>query len=78
MDFNLQVLDEEEVEESVSEDQADPEVFYDIPSSVPLPGEAEIPVEAGSSLLPAGASPSDSRGLEALPTEVVCSSTLEI
>ena len=78
LDFNLQVPDEEEVEESVSEDQADPDVFSDIPSSVPLLGEAEIPVEAGSSLSPAGASPSDSRGLEARPTEAVPSSTPEI
>ena len=49
LDFNLQVPDEEEAEESVFEDEADPEVFFDTPSLVPLPGEAEIPTEAGSS-----------------------------
>ena len=51
LDFNLQVPDEEEAEESVYEDKADPEVFSDAPSSIPLPDEAEIPAEAGSSPL---------------------------
>ena len=46
LDFNLQVPDEEEAEESVSEDEADPKVFFDTPSSVPLLGEAEILTEA--------------------------------
>ena len=59
MDFNFQVHDEEEAEESVSGDEADPGVFFDTPSSVPLSGEAEIPVEACSSPSLAGASPSD-------------------
>ena len=59
MDFNFEVHDEEEVEESVSGDEADPGVFSDTPSSGPLPGEAEIPTEAGSSPSLAGASPSD-------------------
>ena len=36
LDFNLQVPDEEEAEESVSEDEADPEVFPDAPNSVPF------------------------------------------
>ena len=43
LDFNFQVPDEEEAEESVSKDEAYPEVFSDTPSSVPLPGEAEVP-----------------------------------
>ena len=75
LDFNLQFHDEEEVEESIFEDEADPEVFSDTPSSVPLPGEAEIPTEAGSSPSPTGASPSDSRCLEARNTVVARSST---
>ena len=75
MDFNLQVLDEEEMEKSVSEDEADPEVFSNTPNSVPLPGEAEIPAEAGSAPSPTGASPSDSHDLEARTTEAARSST---
>ena len=59
MDFNFEVHDEEEAEESVSEGEANPGVFSDTPSSVPLPGEAEIPAEAGSSPSLTGASPSD-------------------
>ena len=39
LDFNLQVLDEEEAEESISEDEAFPEVLPDTPSSVPSPRE---------------------------------------
>ena len=35
LDFNLQVPDKEEAEESVSEDEADPEVFSDTLSLVP-------------------------------------------
>ena len=69
MDFNLQVLDEEEVEASISEDEADPEVFFDAPSSVPFPGEAEVPAEAGSSPSPVGALPSNLHGSEARTTE---------
>ena len=78
MDFNLQVPDEEEAEESVSEEEGDPDVFSDTPSSVPLPGEAEIPAEAGSAPLPARASPFDSHDLEDRTTEVAHSSTLDI
>ena len=52
LDFNFQVPnpDEGEVEEFVSEDEADPGVFSDTPSSVPFPGEVEVPTEAGSLL----------------------------
>ena len=78
LDFNLQVPNEEEVEESVSKDEADPEVFSDTPNSVPLPGEAEIPAEAGSASSPAGASPSDSHDLEARTSEAARSSTPNI
>ena len=78
LDLNLQVPDEEEAEGSVSEHEADPGVFSDTPSSVPLPGEVEIPVEAGSSPSPAGASPSDSHDLEARTTEAARSSTPNI
>ena len=78
MDFNFQVLDEEEAEESVSEDEADPRVLYDTPSSIPFPSEAEVPVEAGSPLSPTGALPSDLHGLEARTSEAVRSSTSNI
>ena len=78
MDFNIQVPDEEEAEESVSKEEADPEVFSDTPSLVPLPGEVEIPAEAGSAPLPAGASPFNSHVLEARTTEAAHSSTLNI
>ena len=78
MDFNLQVLNEKEAEESVFEEEANPKVFSDTPNSVPLPGEAEILVEAGSAPSPAGASPSNSHGLEARTTEAARSSTPDI
>ena len=77
-DFNLQVPDEEEAEESVSEDEADPEVFSDAPSLVPLPGEAEAPTEAGSSPQPARALPSDLLGSEACTTKAARSSPSNI
>ena len=70
MDFNLQVPDEEEVKESVSED----EVFPDAPSSVPFLGEAEAPTEAGSFLSPVRVLPSDLYGSEARTTEATRSS----
>ena len=69
LDFNLQVPDEEEVEEFVSDEEVDPEVLSDTLSSVPLPGEAEILAEASSSPSPAGALPSDRHDLEARTTE---------
>ena len=78
LDFNIQVHDEEEMEESVSNDEVDPEVFSNTPSSVPLPDEAKIPVEAGFSPSPAGALPSDMQGLEARTTEAARSSTPNI
>ena len=53
-------------------------MFYDTPSSVPLPGEAEVPAVAGSLLSPVGASPSNLHGLEARTTEVARNSTLNI
>ena len=49
LDFNLQLPDEEEAEESVSEDEAYPKVFPDAPNSVPFLGEDEAPAEVGSS-----------------------------
>ena len=78
MDFNLQVPDEEEAEESISEGEVDLEVFFDAPSSVPLPGEAEALAEAGSSLSPVGALPSDLHGSEACTTEAARSSPSNI
>ena len=53
-------------------------MFSNIPNSVPLPSEAEIPVEVGSSLSLVGASPSYLHGLEARTTEAARRSTLNI
>ena len=78
LDFNLQVPDEEEAEESIYGDEADPEVFSDAPSSVPLPGEAEAPAEAGSSPSPAGALLSDPHSSEARMTKAARSSPSNI
>ena len=78
LDFNFQVPDEEEAEESVFEDEANPGVLSITPSSVPFPGEAEVPAEAGSPLSPVGASPSDLHGLEARTSEAARSSTSDI
>ena len=74
LDFNLQVPDEEEAEESVSEDEVDPEVFPDARSSVPFPGEAEAPAEASFSPSPVGALPYDLHASEARTTEATHSS----
>ena len=78
MDFNFQVPDEEEAKESISKDEADPGVFSDTPSSIPLLDEAEVPAEAGSPLSPTAASPSDLHDLEARTTEAAHSSTSNI
>ena len=78
MDFNLQVPDEEEAEESVFEDEADPEVFSEALSSILFPGEAETPAEASSSPSPIESLPSDSHGSEARTTKAARSSPLNI
>ena len=78
LDFNFQVPDEEEASASVFEDKSDPRVFSDTPSSVPLPGEAEVPAEASSPPSLAGALPSDLHDLEARTTKAARSSTSNI
>ena len=78
LDFNFQVPDEEEAEESIFEDESDPGVLSYTPSFVPLPGEVEVSAEVGSPFLPAGASPSDLHDLEARTSEAVRSSTSNI
>ena len=80
LDFNFSVpdLDDEEVEESVSEDEVDPGVFSDTPNSAPLPGEAEVPAEVGSLLSPDGASPSDLHGSKARTVEAARNPTSNI
>ena len=78
LDFNFQVPDEEEAEESVYEDKVDLGVFSDTPNSVPLLGEAKVSTEAGSPPSLVGASPSDLHGLEACTTEAAHSSTSNI
>ena len=78
LNFNFQVPEEKEAEESVSEDEADPGVFSNTPNSVPLHGEAKNPAKACSSPSLIGASPSDSHGLEARTTEAARCSTPNI
>ena len=78
LDFNFQVPDEVEVEESVFEDETYPGVFSDTPSYIPLPSEARIPAGTGSSPSLARVFPSDLHGLEAHTTKVSRSSTLKI
>ena len=78
LDFNFQVPNEEEAEECVSEDEADPGVFSDTPSFVPLPGEVEVLAEASSPLSLAGASPFDLHDFKAHTTEATRSSTSNI
>ena len=77
-DFLVPDPDEEEVEESLSKDEADPGVFFDTPSTVPLPGEVEVPAGVGSPLPPAGALPSDLHDLEARTIEAARSSSSNI
>ena len=80
LDFNFPVpdLDEEEAEESVSEDEADPGVFSDTPSFAPLPSEAKVPTEAGSLLSHVGASSSSLHGSEARTTKTARNSASNI
>ena len=62
------------MEESVSEEEADLEVFPDAPSSVPFLREVEAPTEAGSSPSPTGALPSDLHSSKARIIEATRSS----
>ena len=80
MDFNFQVLAEGEAEESDFDDEADPVVLSDVPSSIPIPGELEIeaPAEASSPTSVAGTSPFDLHGLEVWVTEAAQSPTSDI
>ena len=80
LDFNFQVPTDGEAKESYSDDEANPVVFLDAPSSVPLPGEPEIevPAEASSPTSVVGTSPFDLHGLEVRVTEVAQSSASDI
>ena len=80
LDFNFLVSDpdEEEVEESISEDEADPGVFFDTPSSTSLLGEAEVPAEVTSLLSPIEALPSSLHGSEARTVEAARNPTSNI
>ena len=80
LDFNFQVLAEGEAEESDSDDEADPVVFSDAPSYVPLPGEPEIEAlaEAGSPTSVAGTLPFDLHGLEVWVIEAAQSPASDI
>ena len=80
LDFNFQVPVEGEVEESDSNDEVDPVVFSDAPSSVPLPGKPEIEasIEVGSPTSVAGTSPSNLHGLEVRVSEAAQSPASDI
>ena len=80
LDFNFQVLTEGEAEESNSDDEADPVVFLDAPSSVPFPSEPEIEalVAASSPTLVVRTSPSNLHGLEVRVTEATQSPASDI
>ena len=80
LDFNFQVNAKGEVEESDSENEADPVVFSDAPSFVPLLGELEIeaPAEDCSPTSVVGTSPSNLHGLEVWVTEAAQSPTSDI
>ena len=80
LDFIFLVPDpnEEEAEESISEDEVNPGVSSDTPSSIPLPGEVEVPARVGSPLSPVGASPFDLQGLKAHTTKAARSSPSNI
>ena len=58
LDLNFQVPGEEEAEEFISEDEADPGMSSDAPSIVHF----EVHLEAGFPTSPAGALPLDSHG----------------
>ena len=61
LDFNFQVPVEGEVEEYDFDDEVDPMVLSDAPSSIPLLGELEIetPAESNSPTSVVGTSPFD-------------------
>ena len=72
LDFNFQVPAEGEAEECDFDDEADPMVLSNAPSSIPLPGEPEIenPAEANSPTSVAGTSPSDVHAAQSPDSEV--------
>ena len=76
LDFNFQVPIERGAEKFYSDDEADPMVFSDAPSSVPLLSEpgSEPPVAANSPISVA----SDLHGLEVRVTEAAQSPDLDI
>ena len=71
INFNFQVPVKGEAEESDFDDEADPVVFSDAPSSVPFPSEPEMeaPAEVGSPTSVVGTLPSDLHSLEVQVTE---------
>ena len=58
LDLNFQVPGEEEAEEFISEDEADPGMSSDAPSTIHF----EVPLEVGFPTSPVGALPPDSHG----------------
>ena len=80
LDFNFQVPTEGEAEESDSDDEADPVVFSDALSFIPLPGKPEIEAlaEAGFPTSVAGTSPSHLHGLEVRVTETAQSPASDV
>ena len=80
LDFNFHVPAEGEAKESNSDDEANPVVFSDAPSFIPLPDEPEIEASAaaGSPTSISGISPSDLHGSEVRVTEAAQSPASEI
>ena len=80
LDFKFQVPAKGEAEESDFDDEADPVVLSDAPSSVPLPDEPKIeaPAEIDSPTSVTRTSPSDLHGLEVQVIEATQSPASDI
>ena len=78
--LTFHVPTEGEAEESDSNNEADPVVFSDVPSSIPLFGELEIeaPTEGGSPTMVTRTSPSNLHGLEVRVIEAAQSPASDI
>ena len=80
LDFNFQVPAKGEAKEFDFDNEVNPVVFLDAPSTVPFPGEPEIkaPAEAGSPTSVVRTSPSDLHGSEVQVTEAAQSPDSDI
>ena len=78
LDFNFQVLAKGEGEEFDSDDEAEPVVVSDTPSSILGEPKTEVPVKAGSPTSVVGTSPFDLHGLEIRVTKATRSPASDI